>query len=157
MDTPDKENFDWAQLVAPPKAVDLPFIRASWLDSYKRSPWAGAVPNNLYVETYTQAIDQLLGRGAKLLTVRNASNPELLVGWICYEVLPNQDLVVHFQYTKAPYRRLGVQTSLLSWITGAGVEARWFYTFKTHCSRYFKGATFRPEIARRRDHHGKTH
>ena len=149
---PDSEQeINWAEHQSGPRASDLDYIRQSWMTAYRNSPWAGAVPNNLYTEVYTQAIDQLLFRGAKLLTIRNPANPEQLLAWTCYEILPKHDVVIHFSFTKPTYRRLGACKSLLRTICDDLNTDQYFYTFRTPNARFFPKGTFRPEIARRRD------
>lgn len=142
----------WAELVQPARVPDMKFIRDSWLHSYKRSPWAGVIANNLYGDVVTQTIDQLLMRGAKLLTVRNAANPELLVAWICYEELPRGELCIHAIYTKPVYRRSGAAKALLDSVFKSTGTNRYFYTFRTANSKFLKGGTYRPEIGRRYRH-----
>lgn len=147
----EEAGVDWVPHIAGPRPADLPYIRQSWLMSYRNSPWAGAVPNNLYTEVYSQAMDQLLFRGAKLVTIRNPANPEQLVAWTCYEVTPKNDVVIHFAFCKPTYRRLGAVKALLRTVLDGSDADRFFYTFRTPNARYFPNGTFRPEIARRRD------
>jgi GNAT superfamily N-acetyltransferase len=141
---------EWTKHFGGPQPVDMKFIRDSWLESYKTSPWAGAVPNNLYRDVYTQAIDQLLARGAKLLCIRNPTNKALLVGWVCFELTHRGEVVIHYAYVKPPYRRNGAAKALINTILAAANQTRFFYTFRTPSSKYLNG-TYRPEIARRRD------
>lgn len=149
MDT--EETVNWVPHIDGPRPADLAYVRQTWLLAYRNSPWAGAVPNNLFQDVYTQAIDQLLFRGAKLLTIRNPANPEQLVAWCCYEVTPKHDVVIHFSFTKPTYRRLGACKSLLQTVLDGSDADRFFYTFRTPNARFFPNGTFRPEIARRRD------
>jgi hypothetical protein len=151
----DDTTTDWTAYFSPAAALDIKFIRDSWLASYRTSPWAGAVPNNLYQEVYTNAIDQLLARGAKLLVVRNPANKDLVIAWACFELTGRGEVVVHFAYTKPVYRRNGACRALLNAILKHANQERFFVTYKTAHTRYFKNATFRPEIARRKDSKGR--
>ncbi len=145
----------------PPTPSDLKYIRDTWLSSYRTSPYAGVVPNNLYDNVYSETIDQLILRGMRFVVVANPANPALMLGWLAYEVdcATSQDLtrssprrdqyVVHFIFVKPTYRRLGVASQALASVGISG--ASFFYTFKTSSSKYLKGGIYRPEIARRKN------
>lgn len=141
----------WLPLVVGPRMADLDYIRSSWINAWKVSPWAGTVPNNLADEVYTQAIDQLLARGAKLITIRNQANPELLVAWACYELSSRGEAILHFVFVKPTYRRNGISKALVQYMLDAAGDYRYFITHRTAGSKFLKGWTHRPEIARRRD------
>lgn len=148
----EEKLIDWAEHFSGNiQAADYAYIRDTWLDAFYKSPWAGCVPNNLYREVYTQAIDQLIARGSKLLVIRNPANPALLISWICYELTPKQEVVIHFAFTKPTYRKNGAAAALIAAVLSAAGTSRYFYTFRTPSARYFREGTYRPEIARRRD------
>lgn len=144
-------STDWASLLEPARAADMDYIRESWIRAYRVSPWAGCIPNNLVSSVYTQAIDDLIQRGARLLTIRNPANPQQLLGFCCYEITPRREAVVHFAFVKPTFRRLGACNAMLAYVLAAVPERRFFITFRTAASKYFKNCTFRPEIARRKD------
>ncbi len=145
-----EEAVDWALYLRPPAPADERYIRATWESSYRNSPWAGTIPNNLFQSVVTETINQLILRGMKLLVCSNPANPEQLLGWLAYEASPNGDVVVHAAFTKPLFRQLGIYSKL---IAAAGVEpgASFFYTHRTQSSKYLKGGKFRPEIARRKE------
>lgn len=144
------EQPSWEQFFSVPTPRDLEYVLDSWLAAYRTSPWAGAIPNNLYHSTYREAINQLLQRGARVLVVRNAANPELLLGWICFELTERKELVVHFAYVKPAYRRNGIYKALVGSLLKHSQQTRYFFTYRTPQSKYLTGCTFRPEISRRR-------
>lgn len=140
---------------APFLAVELdglgdfrPFILDSWLGSYKRSRWAGCIPNNLYVPTHEVAIEQLLGRGAKVRAVVAKDAPDQLLAWVCYETW-SRGLVVHYAYTKEIYRRNGLVKGLLADL-GYKYGDPAYHTFRTQDSKYFPGFRWAPELVRRK-------
>lgn len=151
LDQPAQEEVDWRPLITGPRAADLTYIRESWINSFKVSPWAGTVPNNLVDEVYTAAIDQLLARGSKLITIRNAANPELLIAWACYELSNRGEAILHFVFVKPAYRRNGISKALVQYLLDAAGDFRYFITHRTSNSKFLKGWTHRPEIARRKD------
>ena len=125
-----------------------PFVLETWLTSFRKSPWAGVVPNDLYKPVYLNAIKQLLDRGAMVLCAVNPDKPDHILGWICFERTSDSVPVVHYVFVKPLYRKRGVAKSLFA---SAGIDptARFFYTFKTPAARYFPGGRFEPAIARR--------
>lgn len=133
---------------------DISFIFDSWLRSWRKSPWAGVIPNNLYFPLTRSTIEQLVARGAEFKVACLASDPERILGWICHEQT-GPDAVVHYCYVKDPYLNLGIGDALVSAIPG---NKPGFYTFRYRqvtdaCpsgSRENPGWRHAPEIARRR-------
>lgn len=152
---PSEETHDWVPYLRAPIPADLGYIRSTWLSSYRTSPYAGVVPNNLYDDVYSATIDQLILRGLQFVVVANPAAPELLIGWLAFEPgptgsqLPASTPVVLFGFVKPTYRRLGVMSQLLASI-GIRGSTSFFYVFRTACSKYFRGGKYRPEIGRRR-------
>lgn len=143
---------DWAAHCRPATPKDLEYIRSTWLSSYRTSPYAGVVPNNLFDDVYGETITQLILRGMRFVVVANPADPSLLLGWLAYEVShappPYRDeYVVHYLFVKPAYRRLGVASQALA---SVGIAGPFFYTFRTSNSKFLKGGVFRPEIARRK-------
>jgi hypothetical protein len=121
----------------------------SWLASYRRSPWAGAVPNNLYDAVYSDTIRQLVERGAALWLAHNPSRPDHILGYLCSEVTSDGVPVVHFAFVKDLYRRQGIAASLFE-AAGINPATKYFYTFKTGAEKHFPGGRYQPAIARRK-------
>jgi GNAT superfamily N-acetyltransferase len=121
---------------------DVPFIKDSWLKSFRDSPWAGCVSNNMYTEVYNDTVEQLWGRGAEVWVACAAHDHAKILGWICVEAVPG-GRATHYLYIKDPYRRKGLASSLLEKFGGR------FYTFRTRSAQYFK-LQHAPEIARRK-------
>lgn len=146
------EAVDWSEYFGATTPADMKFVLDSWMASFRTSPWAGSVANNLYHDVYRASIQQLLDRGAKVMVVRNAVNRDMIIGWICFELTGSKgELVIHYAYTKPPYRKQGVYRSLVSTLLKHCGQSQYFYTFRTPVCRYLKGCTYRPEIARRQN------
>jgi len=124
------------------------YIKVSWLNSYRKSRFAGVVPNNLYSVVYTEALRQLWLRGAELFMLVNADFEQQVVAWAVVERTSDGKPVVHYAMTKPNSRRKGYIRQLLAY---AGVDHKqpFYYTFKTGASRYFPAGRYVPEIARR--------
>lgn len=132
------------------RSDDIRFVFDSWLRSWRKSPWAGVIPNNMYFPLTRSTIEQLIARGAELKVACLESNPDHILGWICHE-LNGPKAVVHYLYVKDPYLPLGIGEALIQAIPG---EKPGFYTFRYRqvsdaCS-YEKGWRHIPEIARRK-------
>lgn len=126
---------------------DISFIFDSWLRSWRKSPWAGVVPNNVYFPLTRSVIEQLVARGAEFKVACLADNPDLILGWICHE-LTGPDAVVHYVYTKDPYLSLGIGEALVAAIPG---NKPGFYTFRyRQVSEACQGWKHAAEIARRK-------
>lgn len=105
---------------------DIRFIFDSWLRSWRKSPWAGIIPNNVYFPLTRSVIEQLVARGAEFKVACLAADPERILGWICYEQV-GPDAVVHYLYVKDPYLNLGIGEALVSQAPG---RQPGFYTFR---------------------------
>lgn len=135
-----------------------PLVIDSWLKAYRKSKWAGVIPNNLYTPVMSNAIQQLIKRGARIMLAVNADyDPppgvakhyeHHILGWLCYEYTSDAQPVTHFAFVKPGYRRNGIACALMR---AAGFEpySRFYYTFRTDMSSKFKAARYCPEIARR--------
>lgn len=133
---------------------DLPFVMSAWLNSFKRSLWAGNVANNMYTSVHKNTIQQLVHRGMKITVAYNREDPDQLLGFVAHELAESGVPVVHYLFVKDSFRssadeRVGIGSSLMEC---AGAFRRDFvYTFKTSDSRYFPQGKYVPSIARRKD------
>jgi hypothetical protein len=126
---------------------DIRFVFDSWLRSWRKSPWAGVIPNNVYFPLTRSVIEQLIARGAEIEVACLAADPECILGWICHEQTgPNA--VVHYLYVKDPYLGLGIDEALIDRIPG---NKPGFYTFRyRQVAAACQGWTHAAEIARRK-------
>lgn len=136
--------------IRPATPDDMGFVWDSWLKSWRKSPWAGCIPNNLYFETTRSAIEQLVGRGATFLVACLAAEPDKILGWCCHEL--SQDTtprtVVHYVYVKDPYLSLGIAGQLVNGLPGAKPG---FYSHRyRQVAEACPGWRHAPEIARRK-------
>lgn len=122
---------------------DARFVYSSWLDSWRKSRYAGCVPNHLYYETTRTAIEDLIGRGA---TVIVAELDGELLGFACGEAKDGKK-VHHYTYVKDPFLRKGVEERLLAALPGD--EPGWF-TFAQEWLLKDRRWKHAPEIARRK-------
>lgn len=130
--------------IRPSTKEDVSFVMDSWLRSFRKSPYSGVVPRNLYVQVYSECIRQLLARGARLMVACNPEAPEQILGFICYE----SPGVLHYVYVKELYRDSGIAKSLVAY---AGLDRKTMrYTFRTFGSRWL-GGVHQPEIARKKN------
>lgn len=135
----------------PANEADLDTIYESWIGSYRKSHYAGTIPNNLFREVQTQTISQLLARGAKIVVGVTPTFPDFWVSWCCYEVTSDGHPVVHYLFVADSYRakdfHLGQKTLQAA---GFDIDAPFMYTHRTRGAEQFKGNKYVPEIARRR-------
>lgn len=127
---------------------DVPAISKWWIGSFRRSKWAGTLPNNKASEYIGETISQLLSRGAKCTLAVNPSNPAQILGFLVTERTSKDEPVVHYVFTKDIYRRRGVSKALLA-EEGIKSDGTTFYTHRTAYSKWYRGKHV-PEIARRK-------
>ena len=132
-----------------PSEVNL--VLDSWARSFRNSDYAGTVPNHLWYPTVRETVASLISRGAKLEAVVVGGR---VWAWLCYEHKPSgdaTDVVLHYGYTKDPFRRQGLMRQLVARALDSCAGSV-FYTHRTRHSRYMvpKSAIFAPEIARRK-------
>lgn len=89
---------------------DLPLIYNSWLKQYRESPFTVGISNSVYYTQHRKLIDGLISR-AEIKIACDSNDPTKIYSWACgerYEVP-----VIHFAYTKKPYRNCGLAKILL--------------------------------------------
>jgi hypothetical protein len=134
------------------KPSDVPFILDSWMKSWRTSPWAGTIRNDMYYEVQRSTIEGLIARGADFLLVTPASREDHILGWICYEHMDDMD-VVHYIYVKDPYVKHGYQHQLLGRTKRPTCPNRAYtHAFRQVTQVCTKDVCWRhiPEIARRK-------
>jgi len=126
---------------------DMRFIMDSWLRSWRESPWAGCIRNDLYFATQRATIEGLIARSAEFIVAYLEERPDHILGWGCFE-MTGDSCVVHYLYTKDPYLGHGINKSLVERASGSKPG---FYTHRYRqvidtCPDYRHA----PEIARRK-------
>ena len=143
-DSSDKDSI----IVREASAEDLNFIYDSWFKSWRGCKYAGVIPNNRYYDLMRETVENLVGRGAKLLVAVCAGR---LLGFVCFEHTTDGKSVVHYIYVKDPYFKFGVG-ELLRDEAFPGLVEPGFMTFKSPIvMKYFDDFKHCPEIARRKD------
>lgn len=132
-------------------AEDLPFILDGWIRSWRTSPWAGTVPNNMIWEVTRATIAGLLTRGARIRVaeVARESGGTRLVGFVCFE---GPDIVHYIFVKKTGFRGLGIGKLLLNDAVGHFYfEGPGRFTHRTLASRWLAdlGWTWDPVAARK--------
>jgi GNAT superfamily N-acetyltransferase len=128
-----------------PRADEFPFIFDSWARSFRKSPWAGCVPNHLYDQVSRATSAGIIDRGARVI-VAVAPLPDGDRRVMGYAVSESE--VLHWLFVKRDFRRMGVGRALLEETTRAWPRCSvfdeghgpWKYTHKTRVSAVFLGA-----------------
>lgn len=92
-------------------AADLPFIRNSWLRNYHEHGPFNHVPNDVFFANagHWGVVDRCLRSPSAVLVAHPEGDDRTILGWAC--AAPG---VLHYVYTKAPFRRLGIARGLLA-------------------------------------------
>jgi hypothetical protein len=113
----------------PARKDEYGFIIDAYLTSYKRSDYAGGLPNDVYWKAYREAIERLLvKKSTRVLVAYNPEDPEKgsdLFGFLIHTVGEGVP-VVHYVYTKHVMRQQGVAKA-----AGIDPTCAWKYTHKT--------------------------
>lgn len=118
-----------------PTAEEYPFIYDSWARSFKKSPWAGCIPNHLYDMVSRAAASDILNRGARVVlavTPIEGAEGRRIMGYSVSE--PG---VLHWLFVKKDYRGANVGGLLLEYTTDDWDREPWKYTFRTRASEPF--------------------
>lgn len=122
-----------------PTADEMKLVYDAWANSYRKSPWAGCVPNNLWPMVSRTMITDILDRGARVLvavTPIEGSDERRVMG---YSVSDPARGILYWLFVKRDYRGLGVGTALLNETCPDG---EWTYTCRTRASAKFLGPRF---------------
>lgn len=112
-------------------ASDIPFIYATWLESYRYDSHFGkSHRNGVFFPAYRLVVDELLEK-SKTIIACNQNSPENLFSYLVYE----QPSIVHYAFTKGPFMRLGLFTALMKHAFGNDYKNKVLsYTHKTYLS-----------------------
>lgn len=138
----------------PIRPQDVKPVLEMWVDSWKRSPWAGCMPNHRAKAWITESIEDLVKNGATITVAFEDEVPDAIVGFACHgpSTLDGK-AVLHYLYVKELLRPLGVQSALMDAVPG---ERPGFYTYRTkQCAEAAEGWVHAPEIARRKPRKAK--
>ena len=132
-------------LVRTHKAEDIAFIFDTYLKSWRMSKWAGTIPNHLYFETQRQALEGLIGRGARVVVAHPDGHDDAILGWAIGEEKEGK-CVVHYVYIKDSYAGFQVADHLLAALPGSKPG---FMTHKMYLAS-LRDWVHAPEMARRK-------
>lgn len=123
---------------------EMDLVFDSWSRSFRKSPWAGCVPNHLWDSTARASIGELVDRSLVIVAVINLPNGKRRV--MGYSV--SEPGVLHWLYVKDDYRGFGVGRALRDLTTRDWQQ--FVYTHRTRASAKFLGQRFHwdPVLAR---------
>ncbi len=124
-----------------PAADEYALIYDSWARSFKKSPWAGCIPNHLYDQVSRAAMNDILNRGARVIVAVE----ELETGGrrvLGYSVSEPAHSILHWLFMKRDARGLGLGRQLLAETVADWKPFGWRYTHRTNASTRFLGQSF---------------
>jgi hypothetical protein len=96
-----------------PKEEDVSFIFNSWLKSYRSSDFAKNQCNSVYYENYKKIVENIINRS--LITILcNVEDDNHILGYVVFEELPGENLLLHYLYIKHTYRKCGLAKNVIS-------------------------------------------
>lgn len=120
-----------------PSADEFPFIFDSWARSFRKSPWAGCIPNHLYDQVSRADSAGIIDRGARVIVATSAL-PDGTRRVMGYSV--SEPGVLHWLFVKRDYRGMGLGRRILAETTRAWPAGPWTYTHRTRASQRFLAA-----------------
>jgi hypothetical protein len=132
-------------LVRPLDVSDLNHIYHSWLKSCRKT-YANIDPREYYA-TYKREIEDILSR-SEVAVACDPRDPGHIYGYVVYKKA-GEALILHYAYTKGPFRRLGVFKSILKSLkSGDDPIAITHKNFRTENQLKSYKLIFRPELRR---------
>src|SRR5574338_1039205 len=138
-------------IIDKPTPDEFRIIFDAWGNSFRKSPWAGCVPNHLWDQVSRETARTIMDRGAQVLVAvtpifgREDEFPAVrrVMGYSVAE--PGRN-VLHWLYVKNDYRGTGVGRALLEAATHDFTDGPqpWTYTHRTRASEKFLRAAARP-------------
>ena len=98
---------------------DQACIAWGWLHSYRSSAWARLMHPTTYTKTQRVIVETLMSYAqddkypTRLIVACSPDDEHQIFGWVCGEVQMRRALL-HYVWVKAPYRRQGVASLLVS-------------------------------------------
>jgi len=89
---------------------DASFIYSSWLKSYAAQN--KDQPKITVYEMHREVVSRLLEESITLVACME-DDPDQVLAWVCAQRIP-KFLIMHYCYTKAPFRRFGLAGTLLN-------------------------------------------
>lgn len=135
-------------LVRPAKATDLNFILSGWKKSYRIGDLCAGVGNDRYYEAQHKIIAVLLQRATTLIAC-DAAAPDVDLGFVCAEVLPGAERVLHYVYVKDDFRRHGICNMLIAGLDEMEPAERTTCTHRTRKGKALmqkRGWTYDPYV-----------
>lgn len=133
-------------IIDAPRPEEFKIIFDAWANSFRKSPWAGCVPNHMWDAVSREAARSILDRGARVLVAvtpiagQEDQFPEVrrVMG---YSVSEPDRGILHWLYVKEKFRGVGIGSALLE-ATCPESTGEWQYTFRTKASAKFLGPRF---------------
>ena len=129
------------------ESSEVGFVYKSWLGSYKNH--ADVCPYSIYRQTYQAYLDRIIKRPeCYVILAVHPEHQEQIFGFICVE---RSSPTIHYIYVKEDYRRTGVGTDLLEFVSEGNNSGEFAYTFNTALGRKFlrpRGGKYKPKIVR---------
>ncbi len=117
---------------------DIPFIKNSWLTSYRNSTYAWKIPNPVYFHEHGALISNMISKSNILVAV-NQDDEDQIFGFIVFEPhkITNTS-VIHYLYVKSAYRHGQIATELLDEVMYQSEQMDSLPIVVTHFSKEFE-------------------
>lgn len=96
-----------------PNADEFAFIYDSWSNSFRNSPWAGVVPNDMWPEVSRRSMQEIVDRPSTIVRVAAVELEDGSRRVAGYYVAEPERKILHWLYVKRDYRGMEIGRALL--------------------------------------------
>lgn len=119
----DIDKIDTIDMAFRPVNVgaDFAFVTKCWIQDCKWRQRGNGWPEYDYIVSLDAHIKDLYAKGVNFILAYDPTMPENIFGFMVYEYVGNDILVIHFTYVKKVYRRMGICRILYEQINPKGI------------------------------------
>jgi len=129
----DKLKFSEEQIVLRKATVDdFNYMKSSWLRSSRKNPEFKFMKDEVFYPNHETVVDEILYSSQQLI-VSYAKDPNIIIGYIIFEVSNDFALIVHWASVKNTFRKMGVYSHMLE----KAIEMATLSTDKADIQCYF--------------------
>lgn len=126
--------------------IDFGYILKTMSNDIKKTSPASLIPNGIFFPYYRDKITALIAKcNIEMLCIDD--DPNIIVGYIIYQMYGDNQIIVHYANVKGIYRRMGIFNKMLAVINPTGrtvIFSNNFFLLKQYLKKY--SAIFDPTI-----------
>ncbi len=97
----------------PATQEDTGYLYKTWLIDFHKTYPANFIPSSIYVPHQTGIIDTIISNSTISVACID-DEPNTIVGYLVYQIMDENNIIIHWAQTKGIFRRMGVMNTLLN-------------------------------------------